>query len=48
MGFLNLWLNNYKNFKNETFFKFFENILKQFLLKFNTIKGITVVLNKSS
>ena len=53
MEFLNLWLNNYKNFKNlNFFFKFFENILIQFLLKFNTIKGITVVLkgnlNKSS
>lgn len=45
LEFLNLLLNNSKNFKIlNFFFKFFENTLKQFLLKFSIIKGIIIIL----
>ncbi len=51
--FLNLLLSNYRNFKKLNFyFKFLTELLTQFLLKFNQIKGITIKLkgniNKST
>lgn len=46
MEYLNFLLNNHNSFKNLNFFlKLFENLLKQFLVKFTNIKGILIILN---